>query len=1060
MFVESNQGRIDIRTARVAAGRKPPRRKIMALAIAAGMLMGSACLWSPPVAAQAAAATATAAQYAIPAGSLGSALDTLAREGNVQVVYAPALVQGKTTRGLQGSFTATAALSRLLRGTGLAWKSVNATTFVLRADPPPPGSRAAAPAPASTATKKPPKTLETVQVSGSLINNAQIQTATPTFTITAQQIKDQGFTSVEDTLQNSVFSVGSVQGEATSGSFTQGAKTFSFFGLPPGYSLILVDGKPLASFGELYNGTSTFNNVSNIPSSIIERIDVMPGGSSSIYGSSAMAGVVNIVTKSHMNGAEVSARIGSYSLGGRGNQQVTFAFGHDFGKLSVLGSFEFENKYPLWGYQRELTSGTDQAPEGPFVPTLVAGIYDYGHGHKKGHQKGYISPADGCSATAGLYDDSTFETPNPDHPSYAGTYCGSYAVKGYATLSSQSKHYDGLLKLTYDVNDKLRLYADVSANYENKRYVSSVPHWNTDHWPGAISDVVEDATSHEIIRFYKRFGPEEMPGGMFGPARAYTQNNLLSFVDLGANGQFGESDWSWNAYYYHAGDRTRYNKPLWLSTVVNGFFQDKVLGPEVGVDPTTHLPMYNPDYDAFFTPLTPAESASLIYNNYGVAKSWINNTRVLVSNPSLFHLAGGDAGVAALVEGGNEAWYEPIDPNMANGLVWGHAATAGGGRRNHQAVAFELNLPLLKQLTVDLSGREDRYTTGVGPDNDKFTWKAGIEWRPFDSLLVRGNYATSFKAPDMAGMFLGPSTSFGSETDYYQCAVAQAPNCDDYDFDIEKTHLGNPGLRPTTAKSWTTGLVWAPTRHLSFSAGYMHIAIDNETVLQDIDTLMREEAQCRLGQMDINSPNCQALVNPATGQVQRDQFGNVSAITAYYANLANEQVNSVNAGMQYSFDTQRLGSFHFRLAYNDMLKHTSQEYPGSPVNDELRNPLYNVGFKSVVNGSISWHPNRQWRTTLYWHRYGSMPNFAAMDDGSDDPDAGRVSPWTTFNWSVDYMPGPGIELSLRANNLFNRLPPRDMTNTSYPYYNTDLYNINGRAIMFETDIKFGDMVHH
>lgn len=1043
------------------AGATPLRRNRMACALGTALAVSFACFTAVPAAAQTDSAQAPSARYAIPAGNLANALDALARKGNVQLVYTPALVAGKTTHGAQGEYSPAQALGQVLRDTGLTWKAINVTTFMLRAATPPPRSHARAPASAQPAASTPkPHTLNTIQVSGSLINNAQIQTATPTTTITAQQIKDEGFVDVEDTLQNSVFSVGSVQGESNSGSFTQGAKTFSFFGLPPGYSLILVDGKPLASFGELYNGTSTFNNVSNIPTSIIDHIDVMPGGSSSIYGSSAMAGVVNIVTKSHVNGVEASARIGDYTRGGKGSRQVTFAFGHDFGKLSVLGSFEMEHRDPLWGYQRDLTRGTDSAPTGPFDATLVAGVYDYGHGKKKGHQAGYLSPANGCAAMNGLFDNSTFETADVDHPKYTGSYCGSYAVNGYQTYASQSRHYNGLLKFTYDVNDKLRLYADVSANYEDKRYLSSVAHWNTDHWPGAISDVVEDAATHEIIRFYKRFAPEEMPGGMFGPARAYTQDNLLTFMDVGANGQFGDSNWTWNAYTYHAGDRTRYNKPLWLSTVVNGFFGDKVLGPEVGVDPKTHLPMYNPDYDAFFTPLTPAETASLIYNNYGIAKSWINSTRMLVSNASLFHLSGGDAGFAALVEGGNEAWYEPVDPNMANNLVWGHAATAGGGSRNHQAAAFELNLPLFRQLTVDLSGREDRYTTDVGPDNDKFTWKVGIEYRPFNSLLIRGNYATSFKAPDMAGMFLGPSTSFGSQTDYYQCAQAQAANCDSYDFDVEMTHLGNPKLRPTTARSWTGGLVWAPTRHLSFDAGFMHIAIENETVLQDVDTLMREEAQCRLGQTPADSPSCVALTDPTTGQIQRDQFGNVSGITAYYANLANEEVNSVNAGMQYSLHTERFGNFGFRLAYNDILKHTSQEYPGSPVNDEISNPQYNVGFKSILNGSLTWSPNHKWRTTLYWHRYGSMPNDAAIDDGLDDPEAGRVRPWITYNWSLNYLPTRNVELSLRANNLFDKLPPRDMTYTSYPYYDTDLYNLNGRAITFEVDVRFGGLGHH
>lgn len=1002
--------------------------------------------------------TAGKVHFAVPAGGLVEALDALARQGNIQVVYTPALVAGKTTPGLSGDYSPVQALGRLLRGTGLTWRVVNASTFILRMDPQPPGrdgsrhsTRTRTPAPDP---QREPTTLATVTVSGSLINNAQIQTATPTFTITRQQIQDRGFTDLQDVLQNSVFSVGAVDGPSRSASFTQSAETFSFFGLPPGFTLILVDGKPLANYGELYQGNSTFNNVGNIPTSIIDHIDVMPGGSSSIYGSSAIAGVVNIVTRSRFEGVALSARIGAYSDGGGGNQRATITFGHDTGKFSVLGSFEFGNNDPVWGYQRDRTSGSGAAPTGPLVPNYVRKLIDYGNGPKPGRQIGFISPPNGCGAVSSLFGGTTIETTDPSHPDYTGTYCGSLYEDGYRTFASGSRHYDGRLKVRYNLNPDTQLYADLMANYQRVRFVQDPPHWDSD-FGIEPSKYIEDANTHEIFIPWMHFGPEELPGGMYGPARAFTENNLLFAGDVGAAGRFGQSNWLWNAYFMHNSDRTVYNHPLWLTDVVNQYFMQRFLGPMVGIDPVTHLGMYDPNYDAYFEPISPADSASLIYNVHGFAKSWINNTRFLVSNASLFALKGGDAGLAALVEGGSEAWYEPADPAMATGNVWGNAATSGGGRRQHQAAAFELNLPLFKQLTADLSGREDRYTTPGGTDNDKFTWKFGVEYRPVDTLLIRGNYATSFKAPDMAGVFLGPSTGFQSVTDYYECTVAGAANCDGFRQSVLVTNRGNVNLRPTTARNWTVGAIWAPTARLSMGADFLSIRIRNETILQSTDLLMRQDAQCRLGQLDPSSPDCLMLIAPATGQVSRDQFGNVDAITAVYANLSSESVNAVNAHAEYSFTTERFGNFAFRLAYNDILKHTSQEFPSSPVNDELSDPKFNVGFKSVVNGSVSWEPNARWRTTLYWHRYGATPNYKATHSGSAAPGAGSVGPWITYNWSLDYFPARNIRFSLRANNLFNRMPPVDPTYASYPYYNTKLYNTLGRMVMVEADFRFG-----
>lgn len=1035
------------------------RALIMALAATASLLLTPAVMaqQTPPEATRA----AQVHSYHIATSPLGKALDALGAQSNIQIIYAPQLVAGKTSHGLSGSHTPTQALRLLLKGTHLTWTAISPNTFVLKSGP---GDHPPAQLPADMhkeSTRDPvqltpmkTQALNPVTVSGSLINNAKIQTATPTFTITSQQIEALGFDSVAETLRNSVLSTGAVQGEASSGSFTQGAQTFSLNQLPPGFTLILVDGKPLAPFGELYNGTSTFHNVSNLPSSMIDHIDIMPGGASSIYGSSAMAGVVNIVTKDHMNGAELSGEVKGYARGGRAERKLTFAFGHSFGRLSVLGSFHYSNRNPLWAYQRKLTRSSAGNPIPPSVPTAIAEIMDYGTSGK--HNLGYISPPVGCTALQTMYGGSVLESANPGHPNRTGTYCGTYFEKSYRTLSSKTRHYDGMLKLRYNLNSYTRLYADFMANYERKRYLSSMPHWNTDHFPGAIHDKIEDAASGEIVRLYRRFSPEEMPGGAFGPAHAYSQNNFVTNFSVGANGAFGaDSDWQWNAYFQHAGDRSRYNKPLWLAATVNDFFQSKVLGPQVGTDPHNNYPLYNINYAAFFEPLTPDETKSLIYNNHQYAKSWVNNTSMVVNNPYWFALPGGHAGLAVLAQFGGQAWYEPVDPNMANGLVWGHAATAGGGDRLHQAVAFEFNLPLLKWMTVDLSGREDRYKIKQAGAKKKFTWKAGIELRPFETLLFRANVATSFKAPDMAGVFLGPSTSFGNEYDYYQCDLAEAAgtatNCDGFEVNIIKTHKGNPKLKPTTATSWTTGIVWAPSSNLSFNVDYLHTAIDNQTVLQSVRDLLLHEARCRTGTMDPNLPDCQEALT----QVERDPTGFITGVTAYYANLSKQTVNSISASAYYKLHTDALGSFHFRLGYNNILKHTHQNRPGSKVRDDIGDPEEVHGFKSTARGSVSWHPNHQWHATLYWHRYGGIPNYAARDHGWDEDGAGRLGAFNTYNLSLSYKLTHNFRMSLHVNHLFNKLPPRDMTNDSYPYYATSYYSIHGRSISLNFHWKMG-----
>lgn len=885
------------------------------------------------------------------------------------------------------------------------------------------------------------KNLDTVIVSGSLINNAQIQTATPTYTITAQDMQARGYNSVADVLQNSVFATGTVPGSQTPG-FNQGSQTFSFYGLNPEYTLTLLDGKPISQFGQLYGGVSDFTNVGNIPMSIVDHIDILPGGGSSIYGSQAISGVVNIVTKQHMDGADVSVRTGNYSLGGGANQRVSVSFGHQFGKLDVVGTFEFFNQSPAWYYQRDLTTA---APR----PIIVAAMWDYGTGLGSPLQ-GFVPPPNGCGALSGLFAGTTTQVYRAP---YSGSFCGSPKTYSYGTFINQARSYSSMLKLRYALNDYVRLYGDVLASWQQQKFTAGIAYnwWGPADLPGGM---IEDATTHHVLYPERFFAPEEVGNNNYNGL--LRQDDLMYQADLGANGTFGDSDWNWDVYFLRSGERTTDLSPLHPAAAVDGFFES-MLGPVVGVDPNTGYNMYHPNYAAFFSPITPAQYNSFTINVNALYNTWINDLRGTVSNDSLFHLPGGDAGFAWLVEGGNQAWYNPVNPLVANGLLWGNTGVSGGGQRDHVASAFQLNLPVLSQLTLDLSGRTDRYTVKDGSPNTKFTYKIGLEYRPFETWLIRGNYATGFIAPDMSSIFLGPSGQYNSVTDYYQCATkGNNQNCTaDYTDGVKINVLPSKKLQPTNSASWTFGTVWAPVRNLSLSADFLHIAINNEIQLQSSDMLMRQEAQCRLGQLPSDSAVCQS----AYAQIVRSPYtGQVTNLDLYYINIANEVTDSVTGEAKYLFDPTRLGTFAVQLDYNDMLKHQFQEYPGTTPINQLTNPLWSTEFKDLASGSLSWSWHDTWRSTLYWHRYSPTPNYVAFTYGPTYPGAGHLPPWILYNWSVGYSPTKNLDLSLMINNVFNKMPPSDAgyrSSRTFPYFNNYNYNIYGREIMLQADYRFG-----
>jgi outer membrane receptor protein involved in Fe transport len=260
------------------------------------------------------------------------------------------------------------------------------------------------------------------------------------------------------------------------------------------------------------------------------------------------------------------------------------------------------------------------------------------------------------------------------------------------------------------------------------------------------------------------------------------------------------------------------------------------------------------------------------------------------------------------------------------------------------------------------------------------------------------------------------------------------------------------------AQSWTVGTVWSPNDSLSLSVDYLHIAIQDEVMSQDPNLLMEQDAQCLLGQLPSGSPLCEAITNPINGQVQRagNGLGPITGITTYYANLANETIGSITASGKYHLTLPYVGTLGVQLDYNDMLKDDYQSARGQPPINQLTTPLNGSEFKSIVSGALSWSSlDGRWGSTLYGHRDGSSLNYLTIQDGVAHPEDARVHPWITFNWSMTYTPAANLDLSLLVNNIGNKMPPADPTFTSYPYFNYDSYNVYGREIMLQANLKFG-----
>jgi outer membrane receptor protein involved in Fe transport len=270
-------------------------------------------------------------------------------------------------------------------------------------------------------------------------------------------------------------------------------------------------------------------------------------------------------------------------------------------------------------------------------------------------------------------------------------------------------------------------------------------------------------------------------------------------------------------------------------------------------------------------------------------------------------------------------------------------------------------------------------------------------------------------------------------------------------------HEGNKDLKSITAKSYGFGTVWSPTADFSVKADYYHIKIGNEVQLQDINTLLRQESACRLGELDPASPTCIA----ALSQVIRSAADSpnpyaIQQVTVFPINIANESVSGIIASLDYKLATDAVGTFNFNTSYNVTLTHKQQQYPTDPVIDYLRNPFYSTDFKTIVAASVSWQIDK-WTTTLRGTRYGQTPNYIAYTNttGYDTPGAGKVPAWKLYNGSVNYSLNDDMNVSFIVNNIRNSKPPKDPTWTTSAYYNYNVFNPFGRELWLEFDWRFG-----
>ena len=926
--------------------------------------------------------------------------------------------------------------------------------------------------------------LDAVTVVGSRIKRTEIEGPAPVVVITRDDIDRQGFQTVGDMLQSiTQNTTSSFTGDLAVAGFTPNAQVVNLRNLGPGYTLTLINGRRPAQYPQPYNRDNNVVNIKAIPSSIIERVEILTGGASAIYGSDAVAGVVNIVLRKNFEGNEVRGTVGTTTNGGGDSVNLEYTGGRTGDRWTATYAFQYGANEPVFANQRDFLSDSRNGPNGagfsnPALSLIAIRQSNPKPGSPNGHNLFYPGQ-DVCDQF-----DYTTVTTGP-----RGTYCGSFNQAASRSISNKGQFYSAYGYSTFDINDNLQLFGSATYYASEGKASSGTEFWGTsgDRFnqtsSGATTTVYYDPQFGALTQLQRVFNPFELGGNE--AASTYYDESTYD-VTGGLMGTIADR-FDWEASFVHSEYTYTADRPRLLAQPVHDYF----LGPRLGFSNAAGTgagiyPIHRLNLARWSTPFTPDQYAAVATRviNRGETASSTFNANI---SGDLFELPAGQVGFAAVLEAGRQTTDLLSDPRTnqlrpIDGQTIYNLTSSGEthGKRDRYAAGVEFRVPILDSLSAQIAGRYDKYDDITAVD-DAITYNFGLEWRPFDSLLLRGSYATSFRAPDMQLVFAEGAASFSTVLDEYSCrsgtGLGQAPGSpsrtraqcnvsgDRTIYTTQTTIAGNPLLEEEKGTSWGGGLVWDIMDGMSMSVDYYRIELKDRATQLSSSFLLQNEANCRLGTLPNGSPSpnapgsafCQNINSLITRQSAPGTAldGRIDRINSAYINAAVTDTSGIDATYRYRWDTDRMGAFAIDLGYSVVLTDKSKQFETDDLID-YRDDLGNQNQRSRARGTVTWRKG-DWTSTVFGTRYGSNGNWveAAGTNLAGTSYGDRLGPYMLYNLQVGKKFGDNVEATATIVNVLDNQYRYDASQTGYPFFNPYIgADPLGRRVFVSVAYKF------
>jgi len=837
----------------------------------------------------------------------------------------------------------------------------------------------------SVSTVRAEDAVDEVVVVGSRLKGERAAQVAPVVSVSARDFAAAGFTAVSDIARVLPVNTGS---EFNVDPFTQnlsaGTSSFNLRGLGLNATLVLLNGRRQTISGGVADDGSTFVDLNAlIPLIALERLDVLKDGAAALYGTDAVAGVANFVTRRNFSGVEAQVDYANTANSGQDDLTASGLVGGGTEKLRGMAALSYLRRSWLPAPERAYTAGKGFSSFGqpgafillqrsPVFPDLPFGV-----------------------ATNQPIIDPDCATPNPRNPQPAGVTSGrigtcTFDFSSYYHLVPRERRWNAFASGEMSVSDAV-LYAE--AAYAK----ADILRGTSPSFPLLNSPIVPADNPGNIFRVPVLFLGRTLgasSGGSFVPHNSDTWRGVI-----GATGEMGR--WTWDVSATHSENN-------FLVQIENDL-TDRFIAALNGRGGPANNQSFNP-----FGSAARARPGEATYNDPRVIDDFTSlvtydyRTRLTtldaVLTGEVAQTAHGPWGLAVGGQFRREKVIGDLDEqfNRENYIFFIGAPDFGGARTAAAAFA-ELRGPLAKNLEAQLALRHED-TGGSFSSTDP---KLGLSWSPRQFLTARGSYGTSFRAPSV---FQAYSVQMVQENVF-------DPLTGTTGFRAIRT-LGAPNLKPEQAKTANVGFTLQPTDSLTLTADYWRFDYT--------DIIIKQGAQAL-----VNANPGDARIIRATGQIIRVDTG--------YINASQALTDGLDLGVKQMFGLGGFGDLTASAEATWISRFIIQDTPTSPRRDAAGSR----NFRTFARSLPEWRAN----TSLSWARDAQSAAATLRFIGAYDDDQNanrRIKNQAALDLQYGYEFRPNnVRLTFGALNVFNTTPPDVLTNAGY---DSKVHDPRGRVL--------------